>query len=250
MDEWPVLFSLGFPELTGMKLYASLRSIAVAVLLVSGALPITSKSGDWSGWRGPGAMAVSQSRNVPVVWEGDESLAWKTELNGAGGSSPIVLEERVYVTSYTGYAVPDEGPGDMSQLKRHLFCLNRSNGKLIWSRDVAAELPEQQKVRDHGYASSTPVADANGVIVFFGKSGVFAFSHAGEKLWRADVGAGIHGWGSATSPVLYKNLVIINASVESGSPGKCNCFASCMDDEERLQRVVTRLSRRLPLLGA
>ena len=112
---------------------------------------------------------------------------------------------------------PGESRGDLKDLKRHLLCLNHSDGKLIWIREVTAALPEQEKVRDHGYASSTPVADADRVYVFFGKSGVFAFSHDGEKLWHADVGSGIHGWGSGTSPVLYKNLVIINATVESGS---------------------------------
>jgi len=84
-------------------------------------------------------------------------------------------------------------------------------------RDVPAVQPEQSKVRDHGYASSTPLADADRLYVFFGKSGVFAFSHEGVELWRADVGANTHGWGSAASPVLYQELVIINAAVESES---------------------------------
>lgn len=200
-----------------MKSYVFLKPIAWAFLLASETLPATSNSADWTNWRGPGAMGVSENRNVPVAWRGSENVAWKTELPGAGGSSPIVAEEKSYVTCYTGYGVPGEAPGDLRNLKRRLLCLNRSDGIVIWSREVVAKLPEQEKVRDHGYASSTPAADADGVIVFFGKSGVFAFSHAGEKLWGADVGEGTHGWGSATSPVLYKNLVIINASVESGS---------------------------------
>jgi outer membrane protein assembly factor BamB len=72
-------------------------------------------------------------------------------------------------------------------------------------------------VREHGYASSTPLADADRLYVFFGRSGVFAFSQDGQQLWQADVGSKIHGWGSASSPVFYKDLVIINAAVESDS---------------------------------
>jgi outer membrane protein assembly factor BamB len=111
--------------------------------------------------------------------------------------------------------VPGSPSGDVSALQRHILCLQRTDGKVLWKKDVPAVQPEQAKVRDHGYASSTPLADADRLYVFFGKSGVFAFNHDGKELWRADVGLKIHGWGSAASPVAYKDLVIINAAVES-----------------------------------
>jgi len=113
--------------------------------------------------------------------------------------------------------VPGAAGGDLSALQRHLLCLDRADGKLLWQRDVPAAQPEQAKVRDHGYASSTPAADDERVYVFFGKSGVFAFSHEGRQLWHANVGDKTHGWGSAASPVLHKDLVIVNAAVESES---------------------------------
>ena len=102
-------------------------------------------------------------------------------------------------------------------LKRHLLCYRRKDGKLLWNRPVKAKLPEKDRIRDHGYAANTPAADAERVYTFFGKTGVFAFDHKGKQLWKADVGSNTSGWGTASSPVLYKNLVIINASVESGS---------------------------------
>ncbi|MFQ3651841.1 MAG: PQQ-binding-like beta-propeller repeat protein, partial [Gemmataceae bacterium] len=80
-----------------------------------------------------------------------------------------------------------------------------------------AVLPESEKVRDHGYATSTPACDGQRLYVFFGKSGVFAFDLTGKQLWKAKVGDHHHSWGSAASPVLYKDLVIINACVESES---------------------------------
>jgi hypothetical protein len=67
------------------------------------------------------------------------------------------------------------------------------DGKPVWKQDVPAKQPEEAKVRDHGYASSTPLVDADRVYVFFGKSGV-AFGHDGRELWRAEVGAATHGW--------------------------------------------------------
>jgi len=70
---------------------------------------------------------------------------------------------------------------------------------------------------EHGYASHTPVSDGEHVFCFFGKAGVFAFDLKGNKLWQASVGteSGARNWGTASSPVLYKNLVIVPATAES-----------------------------------
>ena len=172
---------------------------------------------DWRQFRGSGGQAVSQAKGLPTNWNGMQNLVWKTELPGPGGSSPVVLGDRIYVTCYTGYAVPGSPGGDINALQRHVLCLQRADGKILWKKDVPAVQPEQANVRDHGYASSTPLADSERLYVFFGKSGVFAFTHEGKQLWHADVGSKIHGWGSASSPVLYRDLLIVNAAVESDS---------------------------------
>jgi hypothetical protein len=192
---------------------AGLLGAAVFGLLVEA----SEKSGEWSRFRGPAGQGVSQAKGISTRFGPEEHLARKTALPGPGGSSAIVLGESIYVTCYTGYAVPGATSGDINALKRHLLCLKRADGTKVWEREVPAVQPEQPKVRDHGYASSTPLADAERVYVFFGKSGVLAFSHDGKQLWHADVGSNVHGWGSATSPLFYKDLVIVNASVESGS---------------------------------
>jgi outer membrane protein assembly factor BamB len=177
----------------------------------------TQPNDEWRQFRGPQGQGTSQHQGLPVTWSGTQNLAWKTELPGPGGSSPIVFENHIYVTCYNGYAVPGSAGGDLSSLQRHVVCLQRTDGRQLWRREVPAAQPEEPKVRDHGYASSTPAADADRVYAFLGKSGVFAFSHEGKGLWRADVGGKTHGWGSAASPVLHGNLVIINAAVESES---------------------------------
>lgn len=172
---------------------------------------------EWRQFRGPNGQAISPGKGLPITWSAGQNIAWKTELPGPGGSSPIVFGDRIYVNCYSGYALPGSSGGDVTALQRHVLCLQRADGKLLWKKDVPAAQPEQLKVRDHGYASSTPLADADRLYVFFGKSGVFAFTHDGQKLWQADVGSKTHGWGSAASPVLYQDLVIINAAVESDS---------------------------------
>ncbi len=172
---------------------------------------------DWSGFRGPSGMGVSAAKGLPVTWSESENIVWKTPLPGPGASSPIVFGDRIYLTSYTGFFVPGESDGSKENLKRHLLAVNRKDGKIVWGTAIAAKLPEEHKIRDHGFAANTPAADAERLYVFFGKSGVFAFDHSGKELWQTDVGSKTHGWGTSASPVLYKDMVFINASVESDS---------------------------------
>jgi outer membrane protein assembly factor BamB len=174
-------------------------------------------NGNWPRFRGPGGMGVSDATGLPLEWDAENKVAWKTPLPGAGASSPITFGDHIYLTCYSGYFVPDEPGGSLDQLKRHLIALRRDNGEIVWDKTVPAKLPEEESIRDHGYAANTPAADADGVYAFFGKTGVFAFDHEGNHRWQADVGSNTSGWGTAASPLLYKDLVIINASVESQS---------------------------------
>ncbi len=176
-----------------------------------------SAAADWPRFRGPSGMGTSRATGLPVTWGQQENVIWKTALPGPGASSPIVGGDHIYVTCYTGYFVPGQPEGNLEELERHLIALRRGNGEIIWDQPVPAKLPEETRIRDHGYAANTPAVDADRVYVFFGKSGVFAYDHDGHQLWQADVGSKTSGWGTAASPVLYKNLVLINASVESES---------------------------------
>jgi hypothetical protein len=176
------------------------------------------QSADWPQFRGPDGRGVSESTGLPLTWSAKENVVWKTTLPGPGSSSPIVVGDRVFVTCYSGYGVRGSGPGEMSQLRLHVVCVDRDRGRILWDRTVAPHLPEQAKMReDHGYASSTPVADKDRVYVYFGKSGALGFDFAGKQLWRTEVGSQLHGWGSGASPVVFGDLLIVNASVESES---------------------------------
>jgi len=174
-------------------------------------------SDDWPNFRGPGGMGVSGATGLPLKWDADKNVVWKTALPGPGASSPITFGDHIYLTCYSGYFVPHEPGGSLDQLKRHLIALRRDTGEIVWNQALSAKLPEEQRIRDHGYAASTPAADADRVYAFFGKSGVFAFDHKGKQLWQADVGSKTSGWGTAASLLLYENMVIVNASVESES---------------------------------
>lgn len=178
---------------------------------------------DWPRFRGPNGSAISTDGKLPLNWSETKNLKWKVPLPGPGSSSPIISAERVFVTCYCGYGLRRDGPGSPEDLRRHLLCIDRKDGKVLWSKSVDAALPEDafggMGITEHGYASNTPVADGQRVYVFFGKTGVLAFDFDGNQLWQVDVGreSSNRRWGSAASPILYKDTLIVNASEESQS---------------------------------
>lgn len=179
--------------------------------------PQSNDPNNWPAFRGPTGLGTSPNTGLPLEWSSSKNIAWKTALPGAGASTPVVFDGRVYLTAYTGYLVPGQPRGSLNDLKRHLLVYGLEDGQLIWEKALPAKLPEEESIRDHGYAASSVAVDQDHVYVFFGKSGVYAFDHKGQQVWHADVGSQTNGWGSAASPVLYKDLVLINASVESES---------------------------------
>ena len=182
---------------------------------------VSALGADWMQFRGLGGSGTSSETGLPTTWSSTENIVWRTKLPGPGTSSPIVLGKRVYLTCYSGYGL-EPGKGEMDKLMRHLVCIDRDKGSILWTKNFKPLLPESKygpgsNESEHGYSSSTPASDGKRLYVFFGKSGVYCTDLDGNEIWHADVGKGTHGWGSANSPVLYKNLVIINASIESGS---------------------------------
>jgi len=177
----------------------------------------TGSAKDWPGFRGPTGMGTSDAKGLPLTWGLDDNLAWKVELPGPGASSPVVFGDKIYLTCYTGFFVPGQEGGSQDDLTRHLLVLNRADGSTVLDKAVKAKLPEEDQIRDHGFAANTPAVDAERIYVFFGKTGVFAFDHSGKEVWQADVGSKTHGWGTSASPTLYNDMVFINASVESES---------------------------------
>ncbi len=162
-------------------------------------------------------MGTSSAKDLPLRWSESENLLWKTPLPGSGASSPITFGDHIYLTSYTGFLVPGESGGSQKDLKRQVIALDRGSGQIVWQKEIPAKLPEEDNIRDHGFAANTCAADADGVIAFLGNSGVFAFDHQGNQQWQADVGTKTNGWGTAASPLLLEDLVIVNASIESES---------------------------------
>lgn len=190
-----------------IALFIGLFLIPTGSLLADGTIAFR---GDWTG--------KSTATNLPTKWDGETNIVWKQELPGPGTSTPIVVDGRIYLTCYSGYAESIDDPGNKEDLVRHIVCLDRATGKELGKKTYKAKMPESDyqpgNNSKHGYASSTLTTDGERLYAFFGISGVYCLDLRGNELWHQEVGMGTHGWGSATSPLLYKNLVIVNASIE------------------------------------
>jgi len=186
-------------------------------MLAAGAMMFAlSVQAEWSQFRGPNGSGTVAGAKPPVEWSDAKNVQWKVALPGPGTSSPILVGEKIFITSWSG----NGANGQAGALKRHLVCLDRKSGKVLWNKIVAGEANVDrydQMLQEHGYASHTPVSDGERVYVYFGKSGALAFDLNGNQLWQTSLGTGANqkNWGSASSPVLYKDFVIINASEES-----------------------------------
>jgi outer membrane protein assembly factor BamB len=176
---------------------------------------------NWPQWRGPTGQGISQDAEVPLSWSAKENVKWKVKLPAPGNSTPIVWEDKVLLTC------AEDGAAVCS-----LICFDRDTGQERWKKSVPAKF----KQPTHGtnpYCSSSPVTDGKAVYVWHDSAGFFAYDLEGKELWSKELGEFKHIWGTASSPVLHKDLVIVSAG-----PG-LNTFILAMNKEngEEVWRV-------------
>ena len=171
------------------------KFLASPILLAAAATTLLAEN--WPAWRGPNASGISDERDLPVTWSQTENIRWKTPLAGPGNSTPVVWGERVFLTQAL----------DGGRL-RALVAIDRATGKRLWQHDVPCSVAETSH-RDNPPCSGSPATDGTAVYAHFASAGVVACDFAGRELWHRDLGPVLHQWGNGTSPVIYKNLLII-----------------------------------------
>jgi outer membrane protein assembly factor BamB len=175
------------------------RMILTMVLLLTAATLVRAEN--WPGFRGPRGDGTCVEKGLPLTWSATENVAWKVAIPGKGHSSPVVWKDRLFVT--TCVEESDE---------RVLLCLDRRTGKTLWQR-TALKSPLEGIHPLNSRASSTPATDGERVYVSFldqDKMFLAAFDFNGNKLWEARPGPFSSKHGYCSSPVLYKDKVIVN----------------------------------------
>jgi outer membrane protein assembly factor BamB len=170
-------------------------------LILAMMAPIAVAAGNWPSWRGPRLDGTSAEKNVPVHWGAASNVVWKSELPGIGHASPIVWNDRVFTIASLA-----------DKQTRDLLCFDRAGGRLLWQKTVIHS-PLEKKHSLNSHASSTPASDGKLVYVAFldrNEMVAAAYDFAGNQKWLVRPGAFSSMHGFCSSPILYKDLVIVN----------------------------------------
>lgn len=172
---------------------------------------------------------------MPVRWNAKtgQNIKWKTPIPGLGHSSPIIWGDRIYLTSalrQKGEAALKPGLyGDIEPVNDQtvhrwvLYCLDKKNGQILWTRTARAALPQIKRHPKSSHANSTPATDGRNVVAFFGSEGLYCYDPDGNLRWQKDLGLLDSGyfrmpaaqWGFGSSPVIHGNLVIVQCDVQT-----------------------------------
>lgn len=191
----------------------------------------------WPSFRGPSASGVADGQHPPTSWDAEtgHNVLWSTPIPGLGHSSPIVWDDRIFLTTAVsedpasvfryGTDGRQDRRSDRSPHSWWVYAIDRPSGEVVWKRQASNGSPIVQRHPKNSYASATPATDGKHVVVLVATGGLFCYDFDGELLWEFDLGpldAGAvydtaYQWGAASSPIIWKNLVIVQADQQQGS---------------------------------
>ena len=193
---------------------------------------------NWPAFRGEGASGNGDGQRAVTEWDvaSGKNIKWKTPIPGIANSSPVIWGNRVFAvtaiskagdnTFKTGLYGDVKPVDDLSEHQWKIYALDKASGKILWERTAVTATPKTKRHTKSSQASSTPVTDGKRVVAVFGSAGVLAaWDFNGKELWRVDLGVLDSGWffdpafqwGHSSSPIIYRNAVILQADVQKGS---------------------------------
>ncbi len=192
---------------------------------------------NWPQFRGDHALGVVENTQLPLSWDVEKgrAVAWKATIPGLAHSSPIVWGDRIYLTTAVSanpnsvLQFPLKGALDTrTDVSKHQFsvmALEKSTGKVVWKQIAYEGEPQVARHPHNSYAAATPAIDGKHLVAFFGSEGLYTYNLEGKLLWKQNVGVldqaafdlPEYKWGYASSPIIYKNLAIIQCDQIHGS---------------------------------
>ena len=220
-----------------MKRFAAGIAVMSCALVLAGRAPAGESEARWPQFRGLHAAGVGDGALLPDAWDATKGtgVLWKTRIPGLAHSSPVVWGDQVFVTTAIS-SLPDasfkpglygEGTasGDQTVHRFQVLSLDRASGEVRWTRTAFEGAPREKRHIKATYANASPATDGRYVVAFFGSQGLYAYDMAGNLKWKRDLGridAGAYDdpgyeWGTASSPVLFEDLVIVQCDQQKGS---------------------------------
>lgn len=157
---------------------------------------------NWASFRGPGANGIATTTKAPTHWDGKsgENIKWKVEVPMPGFSSPVVWEDRIFLT----------GADDK---KRELFCFDAGSGELNWRReikDVPGSMGGNPQIHDDtGYAAASAATDGQYVFAVYPTGELVAYDMEGRLIWAQSLGMPENHYGHSSSLLIHENILIV-----------------------------------------
>jgi outer membrane protein assembly factor BamB len=191
----------------------------------------------WPSFRGRFASGVADGQDLPDRWDGEQGIAikWRARIPGLGHSSPIVWGDQILLTTAVssrsearfkpGLYGDGTASDDRSVHQWKVYCLDKRSGRVRWEQKASEGVPIDKRHIKSTYANSTPATDGRYIVVFFGSQGLYCYDMKGRLVWKRDLGRMDVGaydlpeyeWGPASSPIIYKDLVIVQCDQQKGS---------------------------------
>jgi len=189
----------------------------------------------WPSFRGYYACGYLDSVNLPESWniQTGENILWRTQIPGLGLSSPVIWDNRVYITTAVGKNDSDgiktgifgegEPVSDESIHEWKVLCIDKSDGKIIWEKTACQGVPEVKRHPKSSHANPTIATNGRFVVAFFGSEGLYCYDSTGQLIWEKDFGYLLSAprgyeageWEFASSPIINRNGVIIQCDVNN-----------------------------------
>lgn len=199
-----------------------MRPVLPPLLVVILAAGASGSAADWPQFRGPRGDGTSEAAGLPLAWSEAENVRWRVPVPGRGRSSPVVLGDRIWLTTAEESLPPPElvavrlrdhpDPGAVyvaSRVTVRLLCLDRATGKLRYDKELLRLIRPEPVHRLSSYATPTPVAEPGRVYCDFGAWGTFGLeADTGRVLWECQLPAD-HLIGPASSPALFRDLLLL-----------------------------------------
>ena len=174
------------------------RRVVISLLLLL--TSFAARADDWPQFRGPTGQGHSDEHDVPFEWGEDQNVMWKVPVAGEGWSSPVISEGRVWLTTAT---IDDEG----ASLRAIAF--DARTGSRVVNSEVFRMTDARLLNFKNTHASPTPIVEGDRIYVHFGAEGTASLTSSGEIVWKTRFPY-ISQHGNGGSPVLYKDLLILN----------------------------------------
>ncbi|MFH0761960.1 MAG: PQQ-binding-like beta-propeller repeat protein [Bacteroidota bacterium] len=191
----------------------------------------------WPQFRGYRGAGILDQAGTPITWSlgKKENILWDIPIPGLAHSSPVIWEDKIFLTTAVSSSRQDSlkiglyGDTDMSQDQSihdfKVYCIEKKSGNIIWENLACQGIPKERRHTKSTFANPTPATDGKYLVVSFGANGLYCYNLDGQLIWKKDLGKLATGpydengteWGFSSSPVIYKDRIVVQADLLSNS---------------------------------